>query len=113
MHSVTPITEPPEELGLTLLLIPSYKDAADADADLELLKNWKFLLLMADIHRSTGYPVLNNSISTHALYSTQVFEKLLLALARRKSLLSSSYFAIPAATDVPTLLKTFSRGSFT
>lgn len=53
------------ELELTLLLLPSHKEAADADTDLELLKIQKFLLLRADIHRSTGYPVFNKSIAIH------------------------------------------------
>ena len=59
-------TDAPEELELTSLHVPSYKDATDAD--LELLKIPKFLLLMADIHGSTDYPAFNYSPLIHALY---------------------------------------------
>lgn len=62
------LMDAPKELEPTLLHIPPYKDATDIDADLELLKIRKFLLLMAHIHRSTDYRAFKYSTLTHALY---------------------------------------------
>jgi hypothetical protein len=75
------------------------------------LRYGKFLLLRADINRSTGHPVINNSILIHALDLTQHSEKLLWAPA---SLWQKKFSNIIFAdTFVPSCLKNLPRGSLT
>lgn len=61
------------KLELTLLLIPSHKDAADADRDLELLKIRKFLLLRADIQATLYLTILFRSMFSNYVKSWRSF----------------------------------------